>query len=179
MTHVVSYTPRWLRIAMLACIVLLLVACGTGGSPTPPGPGTNQQPPAQTSAATPTVATGTITEIPNKEAGSPVVLGSDGNLWYPSNDIGRMTPSGTTTQFQTPTFGSIIGGITLGPDGNIWFTESDRNKIGVITPVGKVTEYPLPADDNAPNSNLNNIVSGPDGTLWFTESRANKIGRIT
>ena len=51
MTHVSSYAPRWLQLVMLACIVLLLVACDTGGSASSPGPSGNQPPSTQTDAA--------------------------------------------------------------------------------------------------------------------------------
>ena len=35
-------------------------------------------------------------------------------------------------------------GIAAGPDGNLWFTEEVGDKIGRITPVGAVTEFPVP-----------------------------------
>jgi streptogramin lyase len=42
--------------------------------------------------------------------------------------IGRITPSGTITEFRIPAtmsypFGSVPQDITAGPDGNLWFTE--------------------------------------------------------
>jgi sugar lactone lactonase YvrE len=76
-----------------------------------------------------------------------------------------------------PTKGNL-GGITAGPDGNLWFTEQvgyGTDKIGRITPSGKVTEYPIPTANSAPKG----ITAGPDGNLWFTEYYANQIGRIT
>lgn len=45
--------------------------------------------------------------------------------------------------------------------------------IGRITPVGAITEYPLPTYSSSPLA----IAAGPDGNLWFTEY--GKIGRIT
>ena len=49
--------------------------------------------------------------------------------------------------------------------------------IGRITPVGVITEFPIPTADSKPVG----IASGPDSNLWFTESAlaSNKIGRIT
>jgi hypothetical protein len=67
------------------------------------------------------------------------------------------------------------GEITAGPDGNMWFTEPGLNRIGRITPRGRISQYPLPSADSQPAG----IAAGPDGNLWFTESQANKIGRIT
>ena len=65
--------------------------------------------------------------------------------------------------------------ITAGPDGNLWFTEEGANKIGRITPSGRITEFPIPTASSGPDG----ITAGPDGNLWFTEGAANKIGRIT
>jgi virginiamycin B lyase len=49
------------------------------------------------------------------------------------------------------------------------------NRIGRITPVGAVTEFPLPTAGSAPVG----ITAGPDGNLWFAEQAGNRIGRIT
>ncbi len=117
-------------------------------------------------------AAGTVTEFP-VPAGTPfdITAGPDGNLWFTDGvgGIGRITPSGSITEFPVP------GGafrITAGPDGNLWFTEYSRGKIGRITPGGRITEFPTP--DGAWG-----ITAGPDGNLWFTELEGNKIGRIT
>src|SRR5438270_281937 len=55
-----------------------------------------------------------------------ITAGPDGNLWfteYIGNRIGRITPTGTVTEFPIPTTNSQPVGITGGPDGNVWFTE--------------------------------------------------------
>jgi hypothetical protein len=73
----------------------------------------------------------------------------------------------------------LSAGIAAGPDGNLWFTEPDANKIGRITPAGKVTEFPTGISSNA---SLGAITAGPDGNVWFTEnpeSGTGAIGRIT
>ena len=64
-------------------------------------------------------------------------------------------------------------GIAAGPDGNLWFTQLS-NKIGQITPLGIVTEFPLPGA----NSSTAGITAGPDGNLWFTENNSDRTGRI-
>ena len=92
-------------------------------------------------------------------------------------------------QFNVPT-GSVEA-ITTGPDGALWFTVRIVNdpvppanlgtysgKIGRITTVGAITEYPLPTANGYPSE----ITMGPDGALWFTINVVNgsgKIGRIT
>ena len=105
-----------------------------------------------------------------------IAAGPDGNLWfteYQANKIGRITPSGTITEFPLAN-GSSPYGIAAGPDGNLWFTEPLGNRIGRITPAGVITEFSLPTANSGPGE----ITAGPDGNLWFTEG-ANKIGRIT
>src|SRR6202158_1273351 len=54
-----------------------------------------------------------------------IAAGADGNLWFVDagqRKVGRITPSGTITEFGLP---ANVGGpyaITSGPDGNIWVT---------------------------------------------------------
>jgi streptogramin lyase len=82
-------------------------------------------------------------------------------------------------EFPVPSAASNPVGIALGLDGNLWFTEFAGNKIGVITPAGTVTEFPLPTNSQGQSSQPLAILRAPDGTLWFTMSNASRIGRIT
>ena len=82
-------------------------------------------------------------------------------------------PTGTITEFPSPSGASSFNQITAGPDGNLWFTEGSA--IGRITPGGQITEFPVPTSQGVPWG----ITKGPDGNLWFTESFGNKIGSIT
>ena len=94
-----------------------------------------------------------------------ICAGPDGNLWFTEpepNKIGRITPSGTITEFSIPTAGSFVAHIVAGPDGNLWFIE--RGGIGRITPAGLVTEFAPPTA----NAQLDGgIAAGPDGAIWF------------
>jgi virginiamycin B lyase len=66
-----------------------------------------------------------------------ITAGVDGNLWfteYTGNKIGRITPSGTITEFTIPTPSSAPLGIVAGPDGAIWFAETAVNKIARLAP---------------------------------------------
>jgi streptogramin lyase len=101
-------------------------------------------------------------------------------LWFVEeqasvSQIGRITTSGSFTEYPVPTRNSRPYWITAGPDGALWFTEYTVNKIGRITTSGAITEYPVPTVNPA----LNWITAGPDGALWFAENSGNKIGRIT
>jgi streptogramin lyase len=67
--------------------------------------------------------------------------------------------------------------IAEGPDGRVWFTEQ-TNRIGAITPAGKVTEYTLPGRTFNPEG----IALGPDHRMWFTEQgtgTTTSVGAIT
>lgn len=119
-----------------------------------------------------------------------IAVGPDGNLWFTwtsgppgglgnlpwARSIGRITPSGTITEFPiSTTNGWPGGGITAGPDGALWFTTGAANTIGRITTTGTVTHYPVPTSNSFPVD----IDMGPDGNLWFTEGYASKIGRLS
>ena len=106
-----------------------------------------------------------------------VTAGPDGNVWFTEeagNRIGRITPSGTITEFPIPTANSEPVAIVTGSDGNLWFAEQDSEKIGRITPTGTITEFPLSSPDAEPRS----IALGPDGNIWFGMDNGD-IGRIT
>ena len=97
--------------------------------------------------------------------------------------IGRITPSGTITEFSAglqPGNASVPAGIAAGPDGNMWFTdEAGTPAIGRITPSGTITEFSAglqPGNASVPAR----IAAGPDGNMWFTDEAGTKaIGRIT
>ncbi len=109
-----------------------------------------------------------------------ITAGSDGNLWFAesqgSGKIGRISPSGTITEFATG-LSRPPEGMAAGPDGNVWFTAYvGGDRIGRITPTGTVTEFTAGLTSN---SQPTSIAAGPDGNLWFTERSNAAIGRIT
>jgi virginiamycin B lyase len=90
-----------------------------------------------------------------------ITVGPDGNLWFveqAGNNIGRITPTGSITEFAIPTAGANPQGIIAGPDGNLWFTE--QTQIARITPQGVITEFG--------SGSGKKITVGPDGNLWAT-----------
>ena len=123
---------------------------------------------------------GSIWEYPLTSGSVPegIVTGPDGALWFTEsggNKIGRITTSGSISEFPVPTASSYLYGIAAGPDGALWFTEYGGNKIGRITTAGSISEYSIPTAGSQPLE----ITPGSDGALWFTELAGNKIGRIT
>jgi len=116
------------------------------------------------------------------KAGEPrgIVTGPDGALWFTeSQGIGRLTVSGTLTEFPLPA-GNGSGmpyQIAVGPDANIWFIEyipEGDGRIGRMTTSGALTEFATPG-----MGGLQWITAGPDNALWFTAAHSNHIGRIT
>jgi len=149
--------PRWIAILAAAALAASAVVINHA--------------PARAAATLTEVAVPTSNSVPEG-----ITLGSDGNLWFTEfqgGKIGRITPSGTITEF------SGLGGapfwITAGPNGNLWFTET-TNAVGEMTTAGKlVGEFALPLD----GSGLDQIAPGSDGNLWITEFKGNRIGMVT
>ncbi|HEY4811466.1 MAG TPA: SMP-30/gluconolactonase/LRE family protein [Solirubrobacteraceae bacterium] len=132
-------------------------------------------------ATGPTVAV-EVAEFPVAAGTDPygITSGPDGNIWYAdvyARKVGKVTPSGTNTEYTLPETGSIGGfGIAAGSDGNLWFSDLGAQKIAKITTSGTTTEYTLPTKEvDGPYG----ITHGPDGNVWFTEVATSKIGKIT
>lgn len=149
-------------------------------------------------------AAGSITSYTQGLSGtSPtqIVNGPEGNLWFTAGAgdfgdstplIGRATPSGSITTFETGLGASSSPyEITVGPDGNLWFTDSPvygrgTAAIGRITPGGTITEFTSAEDEEGDPIELSeprDIVTGPDGNLWFVSwayvGGEPAIGKIT
>jgi len=108
--------------------------------------------------------------IPTANSGpADIVSGTDGALWFTEstgNKIGRITTSGSITEYALPALGS---GCTTGPnrlkassDGSIWFTEPCLNQIGHLVLAGPGT----PATGQV----MPFQGSGTSGTFNFTFS---------
>ena len=101
-----------------------------------------------------------------------ITAGPDGNMWFveeAASKIGRIAlPSGTITEFSTPTPNCVPKNLVVGADGNMWFPERDCGQIARITPSGVITEFQV---TTAPASILlRRITSTPDGNLWFIQA---------
>lgn len=123
---------------------------------------------------------------------SRIIPGPDGNLWFTElngNKIGRMTTSGTLTEFTVPSSVEVPAfpenyrtshpsGIVVGPDGNLWFTEVSTDKIARITTAGTITEFDVPK-----GTGPYWLAVGVDGNFWFTGQAlfpiVGRVGRMT
>ena len=52
---------------------------------------------------------------------------------YGTSKVGKITASGTVTEYALPS-GSEPQGITTGPEGKLWFTDYGTSKIGTFSP---------------------------------------------
>jgi streptogramin lyase len=118
-----------------------------------------------------------------------LVLGPDGNVWFTLDTtaagpagIGKITPTGTVTIFNTPVSpgqGSLPFGLAVGPDNRIWYADRNADWIGAFatnaTSAADVTTYPT----NHSNTGLLYITRGSDGRMWFNEFNRNALGAIT
>jgi virginiamycin B lyase len=109
--------------------------------------------------------------------GNSIAFDHSGNVWFGcgiGDAVGRLTVrTGAIKMFHDRRINDARG-ITLGPDHNLWFTSWTNNRIGRITPHGKITVFAGSGID-APNQ----ITAGADGNLWFTSLTNNRIGKIT
>jgi virginiamycin B lyase len=131
--------------------------------------------------------TGNHTEFTLQNSPNPkdIVAGPDGNLWFTEVDakkIGRITTTGTVTEFSYPSSTLSPRALTVGPDGNLWFAlsaEGDNNpKLARMTTTGTVTEFAI--TDVAATGALivpTSMVVGPDNNLWLAAT--NRIVRST
>lgn len=79
--------------------------------------------------------------IPTGDDASAITTGPDGALWFAldgTNQIGRMTLSGTFSEYALPEPGATdgstvsIGALTTGPDNNLWFTDDSTPQVGLL-----------------------------------------------
>ena len=97
-----------------------------------------------------------------------IAVGPDQNIWFSEGKfIGRLTPSGTLTEFPV-TFAAVLA---TGPDGNLWYA-AGINEIGRLTPSGQETLYTVSGANG-----IGGIAVGSDGNIWFT-SDGKDIGQL-
>lgn len=106
-------------------------------------------------------------------------IGPDGKtVWFSGKTkgtVGFLKPDGKPVNYQLANKDAFPIYIVAGHDRNMWFTELQGNKIGRVTPAGKISEFPIPTANSRPIA----IVPQPDGTaLWFSEEAGNKVARI-
>ncbi len=126
----------------------------------------------------------------------PIVIGQDGNLYYPAVHeknvrIMRTTPTGGTTAFVTlprSVAGAAIGwinGITTGPDGSIYYTEDNairgitaRGAVSTIATVPALASGPaIPGTDKHPY--LRGLKVDANGVVYVADNGDARVLKIT
>lgn len=89
-----------------------------------------------------------------------------GDLWFTApekNAIGRLR-QGRVELFAIPTANASPGTMASDARGYLWFTEWYGRKLGRIAPDGKITEYPLPPEEEIPLA----VKPDREGRVWFS-----------
>lgn len=116
---------------------------------------------------------GSITTVPvqgslaNVESSTPVIAGSDGNLWTSVTTIDSVSLTGQSAALSLSGEPLVFDG-----SGNLWYAGAS-GAVGSITPSG------TPVITTSYSSNITAMALGADGRTWFTSSNANVIGVIS
>jgi streptogramin lyase len=95
-----------------------------------------------------------------------IAPGPDGNVWFglsgstTNKEYGKVAPDGTITEYDTPTNGRALAGVTGGPNGHVWFTY-DGGVLEVDPATGAGTEHAI-----ATLTGPRGITTDADGNLW-------------
>ena len=108
-----------------------------------------------------------------------IAAGSDHNLWFTENagkKIGRITPSGTITEFSAGTTICPNRIIAASPsDGGLWFDSNCSNSIGHITTAGAVVATPL---NLVTDKEFEGMLLGKDGNLYIVDRDGQAILQV-
>jgi virginiamycin B lyase len=131
-------------------------------------------------------------ELPRPNSGpGDITAGADGAMWFvelsggadglvtDGNRIGRITLSGTVTEFAMPAHGPSPINIAVGPDRNVWYTRD--SSLGRVTVAGEITEFPLGAAARAVGLTAGSDRQPPQrlvNRLWFADAGQNAIGYL-
>src|SRR5437588_1835691 len=126
------------------------------------------------------LSTSVLTEfpLPRDSFVFDITSGPGGNLWFTDNTVGKISMTGTITEYSPtkPMFNSAEM-IVSGPDGNLWFSDPADDEIGIMTPDGVFTAFPIidPVGNAVP---VRYMTAGADGNVWF-QGGYGYIGKIT
>ncbi|SDE00684.1 hypothetical protein [Nocardioides lianchengensis] len=85
---------------------------------------------------------------------------------HPATPTLERTAAGVVRRFPVPTSTAGLGRIRTAPNGDMWFTMEDANKIGRITPAGRITEYTIEDRDDI-GGGVPDLAVAADGTVWI------------
>ena len=109
-----------------------------------------------------------------------VTDGPDGNVWFVDDGttkaIGKITPSGTITEYTSGLTHGTPNDITLGPDGNLWFTETGAAHERDREDHAERHDHRVP--DGARRRRATGSSSGRITTSGSWTRRSTQIGRV-
>lgn len=117
----------------------------------------------------------TTYSLPQYVYPSDIVAGPDGNMWFTTDTrrVGKITTSGTITEYAALPEGVRSFKIINGPDGKLWVSDwNEKGNLWKVTTAGVGTQVAIP--DSTWTVDL---ATGPDGNVWFTVS-AKIIGKV-
>jgi streptogramin lyase len=116
--------------------------------------------------------------IPRGDGNTRYITSGPGGQWFTefeTNQIVRITPSGTVQEFQPiptgprqPPFGPTD--IVAGSDGLIYFVGEKVHKIIQLDPARNAFTNSYDALPNAPSQTIANLVAGPASYIWFSDT---------
>lgn len=97
----------------------------------------------------------------------------------PAAPVAERTSAGVVRRFPVTTSAAGLGRIRTAPDGTMWFTMRDKNKVGRITPQGRITEYTLPDTTTGTNEGTYDLAIAPNGTIWVVYDFGRRVLSFT
>lgn len=169
---------RWFAAAAIITAIIIVACAGHGtqgivGEPTLSAPASYGNPIPN---IIPTVPPGVVTEFPIPTASDfpAYITSAAGDLWFTeaaANKIGRITTTGTITEFSAGTAGPYD--IITGPDGRPWFGAQQAQALGRVNSSGGIKLVPIPTVSAHPEQ----LVSDkPHNSIWFAERLGQKVG---
>lgn len=142
----------------------------------------------QVDAWNPSTGALSVYTVPSGEGAftNAIVAGPDGNMWFTElgnsenvpGRIGRISMTGTVTEYDIAVAGAQPNKIIVGPDGNLWANNFNSiaagKKLYRISTAGAVTVFTL----SGTNVGSDDLTAGPDGAIWFTDRFDDQIGRF-
>jgi streptogramin lyase len=93
-------------------------------------------------------------------------------VWFTETNgdkIGRITPTGTITEFTIPTANSGPLGIAAGADGKVWFTENSGKKVGLVGAGAAAASVRAPRVTGSGRQGTQQVCQGDEWAQWAGE----------
>jgi virginiamycin B lyase len=107
---------------------------------------------------------------------------TSGAIWFTSADPMKAKYSVERIGGGLPSLDEDVHGtaydIAAAPDGSAWFTVTSADTIDHVSPLGRITSYPIPRTRAMRHPGPWGLTLDAAGDVWFTLTWGNAIGRI-